>query len=466
MRTTLRLLCASLCVAYAMAGTRAAVPEFEIDLGLAPEDRFTHVIEHFKPALSDLYSNLVNNSIVLGLANKVVAARGPENDELMAELTGIAETVGWPIQVVQSAQILYEVQTLMVPITNFSWAGLNGAETQAMIQFLNQRSVSFGCTGIIGRSETDGTVYHARNLDFSFAKYLQHMTYNAKFIKGGKHIYTAQMIAAYQAVLTGMRPGQNGYSFEVNTRYYGHLGGNKEMFKHVFSEKRATSGWVKRQILETIDNFEDAVEAMSTRPYAATEYNIISGVKKGVILARNPDGLVYSIPLKDTDRYIIMTNFDSIYHDIKEWFDPTSVKGIGHSRRLDAQKMLDSSKSITPELLMTVLNDDGVMAKDTIFQAIINVEKNMYNTSLPPCKSCGDCVNPSQCRKETETCCTSREHFTLHCDGVGGYKCGCLVDGECRFPRANMTEGDEDCCSFTSHFTLACPGSSRRCGGK
>lgn len=151
MRTTLRLLCASLCVAYAMAGTRAAVPEFEIDLGLAPEDRFTHVIEHFKPALSDLYSNLVNNSIVLGLANKVVAARGPENDELMAELTGIAETVGWPIQVVQSAQILYEVQTLMVPITNFSWAGLNGAETQAMIQFLNQRSVSFGCTGIIGR---------------------------------------------------------------------------------------------------------------------------------------------------------------------------------------------------------------------------------------------------------------------------------------------------------------------------
>lgn len=89
------------------------------------------------------------------------------------------------------------------------------------------------------------------------------------------------------------------------------------MFKHVFSEKRATSGWVKRQILETIDNFEDAVEAMSTRPYAATEYNIISGVKKGVILARNPDGLVYSIPLKDTDRYIIMTNFDSIYHDIK-----------------------------------------------------------------------------------------------------------------------------------------------------
>ena len=24
------------------------------------------------------------------------------------------------------------------------------------------------------------------------------MTYNAKFIKGGKHIYTAQMIAAYQ----------------------------------------------------------------------------------------------------------------------------------------------------------------------------------------------------------------------------------------------------------------------------
>jgi hypothetical protein len=445
--------------------TATAVPQFEINLDSPPEDRFTHVVQHFKEVgvLDELYSNLVNHSLVQAITKKIAAARGPENEELMGEIRGIASTLNWPVEVVQSAQILYELQTLMVPITNFSWPWLSADENLAVTEFLNQKTVSFGCTGIIARSEADGTVYHARNLDFSFAKYLQRMAYNAVFIKGGKHVYTAQMIAVYQMILTGMRPGPNGYSFEVNTRYYGHMGGNKDLFRHLFRERRTASGWVKRKILESVDNFEEAVEAMSTRTYAATEYNIMSGVKKGIILARDPDGLVYSIPLRGDDRYIIMTNFDYIYHDIKEWFDPTGVKGIGHSRRIGAEKILNSSATITPELLYSVLNNDGVMAKDTIFQAIINIEKNAYNTSLPPCKSCGDCVEHVRCRKKSETCCTLREHYTLGCDGFGGYRCGCLADGQCRFPRANMTEGDEDCCSSKSHFTLECP-STRRCG--
>merc|ERR1712195_124331 len=246
------------------------------------------------------------------------------------------------------------------------------------------------------------------------------------------------------AILTGIRRGSDGYSFEVNTRFSGHLGKNADLFKHLFVEKRNCSGWVKRKILETHSAFEGAVAAMSSSPYAATEYNIVSGVNKGVILARDPDGLAYKLELTDKNRYIIMTNFDYPWHDIKEWFDPTSIKGLGHSRRLDAQKILDNSDVLTPELLFSVLNNDGVMAKDTIFQAIINVEKDLYNTSLPACQSCGDCANHAQCRQESETCCTLREHYTTACGTLGGFKCGCLPDGQCRFPRGNMTKGDED----------------------
>ena len=108
---------------------------------------------------------------------------------------------------------------------------------------------------------------------------------------------------------------------------------------------------------------------------------------------------------------------------------------------------------------------DGVMAKDTIFQAIINVEKDLYNTSLPACQSCGDCANHAQCRQEGQTCCTLREHYTNACGALGGFKCGCLPDGQCRFPRGNMTKGDEDCCGSQSHFSLDCP-STRKCGAK
>ena len=40
----------------------------------------------------------------------MAAARGPENDELMGEIRGIAAALGWPAGVLQTFQLLYELQ--------------------------------------------------------------------------------------------------------------------------------------------------------------------------------------------------------------------------------------------------------------------------------------------------------------------------------------------------------------------
>jgi len=253
--------------------------------------------------------------------------------------------------------------------------------------------IRFGCTGIIATDDDDGTVYHARNLDFSFASYLQRLTYTGIFTKNGTEVFRAQTIAAYSSILTGMRKGPNGFTIEVNTRFNGHLGRNKKMFKNLFRTKKGgnkadLSGWTKRKILENVDNYEDAVEAFSNTPYVSPEYNIVAGVKKGVILARDPDGLAFKMPLQESEKkYIIMTNFDYPWHDIKENFDPSVVKG--RYRRKAAEAILDKADVLTPELLFGVLNDDRVMAKDTIFQVIMNVETGLWNASLPACESCG-----------------------------------------------------------------------------
>jgi len=145
--------------------------------------------------------------------------------------------------------------------------------------------------------------------------------YTGIFKKGGVEIFRAQTMGGYTAILTGMRKGPNGFTVEINTRFTDHVGGNLEMIKNVFTNKITPSGFLKRKILETEDNYEDAVEAFSTTPSPATEFNIVSGVKKGTILARNPDGLAYQLPLKDSSKkYIIMTNFDYIWGDVKEIF--------------------------------------------------------------------------------------------------------------------------------------------------
>jgi hypothetical protein len=306
------------------------------------------------------------------------------------------KVTGIPKNELHLIQLLNELTTLMVPIVNFT----HGSADMDLIQEFLGRDIShlkapdidpasFACMGIIAPSDEDGTVYHARNLDLPFAKVLQPMTYTGIFTKGGSEIFRAQQIAGYDAVLTGMRKGPNGYTVEINTRFPDHYGGNKEMISHLFTNKTTPSGFTKRKILETVDNYEDAVEAFSTTPYASTEFNIVSGVKKGIIIARNPDGVAYQLPLDKSDKkYIIMTNFDYPWGDVRENFDPTGGDGFGHPRRKAAEAVLDAADSLTPEVLFNAINDFGAMAGDTQFQAIMNVETGLWNASLPACAKC------------------------------------------------------------------------------
>ena len=39
---------------------------------------------------------------------------------------------------------------------------------------------------------------------------------------------------------------------------------------------------------------DGAIAALQTAPYASTEYATISGVRKGTVLSRNPDGVAHA----------------------------------------------------------------------------------------------------------------------------------------------------------------------------
>lgn len=377
------------------AGPRLPVPEFEVNLDLEPEQRFTQVIQHFNGSLWDFIGNLKPKSVVDALVKRISSKRGPENEELQGEIRGYAQLSGLPEETIHAAQMLYEINTLMVPFINISWPWSNDVEGSVPLAGFGKQKfpwlpLHFGCTGIVAVDKHSGTVSHARNLDFEFAKYLQPLTYVGIFTAAGKELFRAQMIAGYSSVLTGMRKGPNGYTIEINTRFMNHETGPKQLWQHLFTERRSLSGWIKRKVLQDIPDYEGAVHAFSSTPYSATEYNIISGVKKGTILAREPDGLAYELPLdKSKHGYVIMTNFDYIWHDIREKFDPTSTAGFGKSRRVGAQRILDKTDVITPQVLFDVINNPVTFAKATIFQAVMNVETGLWNVSLPACQECG-----------------------------------------------------------------------------
>jgi hypothetical protein len=347
---------------------------FVINLDDAPEVRFKAVLTTYNATIWSFYQTIfVEQPEVQKFVHDLVKKRGPENAEMQAEVQGVSTITGMSIDAAAAVQLLYELQTLMVPIENITspyptmpWRGP-------------------GCTGIIAVDKT-GVVHHARDMDFSPKYFMQNLTYEARFLRNGSEVFRAQMIAAYSCIVTGMRMGTNGFTIETNTRYTSHLGGNEEMMHHLLVDKRDLNGWTMRKVLEDATSYEEALAAVSQKPLVATQYVIMSGNKKGHIVSRDPNSVANLMTLGQPNfecraDYIIVTNFDYFFHDFREYFDYTGE--IGHPRRIEAQKLLNASSDLNKDVLFNTISAKGVLATDTIFQAIMSVELNLWNVSLP-----------------------------------------------------------------------------------
>lgn len=359
---------------FALCSSRP-LASFDINLDDPPQVRFKAVLTTYNATIWQFYQKVfVEQPEVQKIVRDMVKKRGPENAEMQAEIEGAAAITKMDVDALSAVQLLYELQTLMVPIVNSSydwpWRGP-------------------GCTGILAVDKS-GVVRHARDMDFSPKYLMQNLTYQARFLKGGNELFRAQMIAAYSCIVTGMKMGTNGFTMETNTRYPSHPGGNEEMMHHLLVDRRDLNGWTMRKVLETANSYEEAFSMASTTPMVATQYVIMSGYKKGNILARDPNGTAYLMTLGQhnfecRDDYIIVTNFDYFFHDFREYLDYTGV--VGRPRRVEAQKLLNASSDLNATVLFNTISAKGVFATDTIFQAMMSVELNLWNVSLPDRKS-------------------------------------------------------------------------------
>eukprot|EP00933_Yihiella_yeosuensis_P060503 TRINITY_DN6325_c0_g1_i3.p1 TRINITY_DN6325_c0_g1~~TRINITY_DN6325_c0_g1_i3.p1 ORF type:complete len:469 (-),score=58.13 TRINITY_DN6325_c0_g1_i3:66-1472(-) len=424
-----------------------SLPFFTIDLDTDPGHRYDHVMSHFNATIQKLWNDYFANDTALRDAVLALPKlRGPEKDEeLQKEIEGMARAVHVPAEFAHAMQYMYELQTVMLPVVNFSHAEdlIHRAEAKlakSALQMLDHfkdkyynsnsymnipddyaqlrpllrlpwRSSSW-CTGILAYDKSDNnTVWHARNQDFSPISIFKNLMYNSEYVKtvGGKKVrlFSAQGLAGYTGVLTAMAYDpvtQKGrWAIEMNTRYTDKYGGNKEMLDNLFKEKRTLNGWVWRKALVndnedksiSTDSFAEALDYVKSAKVVATEFVVMSGPnKEGAIVAKSPDGydnlqtLGKTVSSTGQTDYTMITNFDWFFHDIRENFDPTGHGGffVRPTRRGEAERLLTRAlkqgHALTPELLYSTINAKYVVA-DTVFQAMINVEKGIWNVSQP-----------------------------------------------------------------------------------
>ena len=197
-------------VALVAAAGAKPVVDCTINLDLEPEQRYkTCVMDNpsYNNTVWTFYNKYFAHDFVLrDVLYGIVDKRGSEPDEMQREINGLATLTGLPVKFVHGVQMLYELQTLMVPIVNFTrhkapslddypsgWFP-EGFENLVRIPWRGP-----GCTGIIAMNSADNTVNHARNLDFAPA-ILGDLVFNGIFTKNGKEIFRSQMIAGYAQV--------------------------------------------------------------------------------------------------------------------------------------------------------------------------------------------------------------------------------------------------------------------------
>jgi len=185
--------------------------------------------------------------------------------------------------------------------------------------------VSDACTSIVAQTN-DGTILHARNMDFwegmGFTATLKELAFEVSFQTGGKTIFTATSFSGFVGVLSAIKPGA--FSMTIDTRFYPQ--GLAQMFYEVIAaitEKNASLvTFLAREVFENENDFGAALHGLSDGELIADVYYIVAGISagEGAVISRNRQNATDIWMLDSPTRWFeVQTNYD--HWEQPPWFD-------------------------------------------------------------------------------------------------------------------------------------------------
>jgi acid ceramidase len=187
------------------------------------------------------------------------------------------------------------------------------------------------CTSVVAQAP-NGTLYHARNLDFGLfmgwdpknhtwevTEALRPAIVNLDWQRGGVTVFRSVNYAGYIGILTAVKKGV--FTLTMNERFNvdgGYIG----IIKWLLGDR--TGSWMSfltRRTLEDATSYKQAKEWLSTTPMLAPAYFIVGGNQSGeaCVITRSRAGAVdvWDIGTGNSSWYILETNYD---HWLKPFF--------------------------------------------------------------------------------------------------------------------------------------------------
>uniref|UniRef100_UPI000E6AE3AD N-acylethanolamine-hydrolyzing acid amidase subunit beta n=1 Tax=Mus musculus TaxID=10090 RepID=UPI000E6AE3AD len=228
------------------------------------------------------------------------------------------------------------------------------------------------CTSIVAQ-DSQGRIYHGRNLDYPFGKILRKLTADVQFIKNGQIAFTGTTFVGYVGLWTGQSPHKFTISGDERDK-----GWWWENMIAALSLGHSPISWLIRKTLSESESFEAAVYTLAKTPLIADVYYIVGGTspKEGVVITRDRGGPADIWPLDplNGEWFRVETNYD-------HWKPAPKVD----DRRTPAIKALNATGQahLNLETLFQVLSLFPVYNSYTIYTTVMSAaEPDKYLTMI------------------------------------------------------------------------------------
>ncbi|XP_067674022.1 N-acylethanolamine-hydrolyzing acid amidase-like isoform X2 [Haliotis asinina] len=315
---------------------------FTINLDLAPDQRWAHVVTKFSELAKD--------------AHKVIASLVPE------DAIPLVEEIGSELDNYLPKEYADEMRGIST--------ALNSSLGDVVLTNLAYDITAF-CTSIVCQ-DSKGQIWHARNLDYSYGSILRSSTIKVDYQRGGQTVYTGITFAGYVGLLTGQRP--NAFTVTVDERDQGQWWMN--LLVAILDQSAKPIGLLVRDVLATSTTYADAVDVLSSTDTEADAYFIVGGTKsgEGVVITKSrigSDDLWYmneAVP----GWFLVETNYD-------HWTTPPP----SDNRRdpaVNAMKALNRN-NINVTSLYNVISIHPVLNNRTVYSIVMSAAQPNILTS-------------------------------------------------------------------------------------
>lgn len=315
-------------------------PRYVVNLDLAPEKRWQHIVPDFKDELKSILDWINKEIKPLAKYSQRLQNATKMPQEFVDEIRGLAEAGGFNYSDVYQANFLYELQH-------------GNTDPRA-------------CTSIVAE-KSNGTIMHVRNQDLSYPG-LDKITIDVEFQRGGKTIFYGTTFVGYVGVPTGMTP--NGYSVAAHTRFALHT---QDECIAAAEKGGQIIGQNIRKILEYHSDFKTGTTMLATEEFIIDCYLICAGMNhnEGKVITRNMDDAQDVWQLTDNRWFEVETNWD-------HWKIPFD----GRRKFVNTQMNKTTAEKVDMDYMYGIVSTPPAFAGDTVYTSKMVPSLNYYQSIL------------------------------------------------------------------------------------